>query len=356
MQKIIIVGKLYEGNKLNGPGNVIYHLEKSFSRLNVDFEYILKNESTSFVRLIQDIVTKVLFKKNLVVNVHTDGFIMALIVYLISLINWKNTYYLTVHGIYKIDSEMSGVTKKRYLMLEKFLYKRFKNIICVSSKLANDIKSIYGRDKNIYIINNGVQANPLAASKDNRLDAEKIRFIFVGGIKKGKGILETIKVIKYIIDNSDFDVHLDIYGSVENAKIKEEYKRYISNNKLENYVTYHGLIKDKTALFSYYAQSTFQLCLSLYDTFNVAVLESMNVGCPCILSDNCGARDIIRNDENGYIVSLDNETGEIILNILQEVKQNPGKLKQLRKRATVTAEHNTWDIVADKYYELFKRE
>lgn len=82
----------------------------------------------------------------------------------------------------------------------------------------------------------------------------------------------------------------------------------------------------------------------------------MTVGCPCILSDSCGARDIIRNDENGYIVSLDNKTGEIILNILQEVKQNPGKLKQLRKHATVTAEHNTWDIVADKYYKLFKRE
>ncbi|MBY0145118.1 glycosyltransferase family 4 protein [Neobacillus niacini] len=353
MQKVITIGKLYERNKLNGPGNVIYHLEKSFSRLNVDFECILKNESTSFVRLIQDIVTKVLFKKDLVVNVHTDGFIMVLIVYLVSLFNRTNTYYLTVHGIYKIDSTISGISKSRYLMLEKFLYKKFNNIICVSYKLANDINSIYGRSKNVYVINNGVQANPLDATKENIIDSDKVKLIFVGGIKRGKGILETIKAVKYIIDNSDLNIHLDIYGSVENEKIMEEYKRYLTYNKLENHVTYHGLIEDKKKLFSYYAQSTLQLCLSLYDTFNVAVLESMAVGCPCIVSDCCGAKDIIRDGENGYIVSLDKGTGTTILDILQEVLHDKNKLQQLSKYSITTAKNNTWDMVAKKYYNLF---
>lgn len=356
MQKIVVIGKLYERNKLNGPGNVIYQLQQPFSKLNADFKYILNNESNSFIQIIRDIILKILFKKGLVVNVHTDGFILALIVYLVSLLNRKNHYYLTVHGIYKIESAMSETTKNRYLKLEKILYKKFDNIICVSSKLAEDIKSIYGRSKNVYVVNNGTQEIPLTTSHDNKLDVNRINLIFVGGINRRKGILETISVLKYIIDNSDIDVHLDIYGSVENSNIKEKYEQYVIDNNLEDYVTYHGLVRDKEELFSYYAKSTFQLCLSLYDTFNVAVLESMAVGCPCILSDCCGARDIIEDGGNGYIVSLGKRTGETILNIIREVGHDPQKLKQLKKRTRMTAEHNTWDVVANKYYKLFKGE
>ncbi|WP_459988474.1 glycosyltransferase family 4 protein [Priestia megaterium] len=350
-----MIGKLYKSNKLNGPGNVIYNLNKSFLKLNVNFECILKNESTHFVKFLKDIIKKVIFRKNLVVNVHTDGFIIVLIVYLISLFNKTNAYYLTIHGMYKVDSGMSGIAKRRYLLLEKFLYKNFQNIICVSTKLADDLEVIYGRSKNVHVINNGVKTNPLTTLIDNKSNANNVKFIFVGGIKRGKGIIETLQVIKYLRDNSSFNVHLDIYGSVETAKIKEEYDQYINNNQLENYVTYHGLIKDKNELFNYYGESTFHLCLSLYDTFNVAVLESMAVGCPCIISDCCGAKDIIKDRKNGYIVSLKKETGEIILNILQEVLYDRNKLLDLRKYAKITAENNTWDRVANQYVCLFKK-
>ncbi|MCP1450456.1 glycosyltransferase family 4 protein [Priestia megaterium] len=355
MQQIVIIGKLYERNKLNGPGNVIFQLQQAFSKLNVDVKYILNNESNSFFSNIRSIIVNVLFKKGLIVNVHTDGFILALFIYLISLFNRKNSYYLTVHGIYKIESEMSETTKIRYLILEKFLYQRFSNLICVSSKLAKDIELIYGRNRNVNVVNNGVHRILSTSFQSNKITDGNIDFIFVGGINKRKGTLETLQVFKYLVDNLDINVHLNIYGAVENKKIKGQYQQYIENHNLEEYITYHGLVYDKSELLRYYANSTFHLCLSLYDTFNVAVLESMSVGCPCILSDRCGAKDIITNKENGYIVAMDENLEDTIFKIIQEVRLNSEKLKQLKSGSRMTANNNTWDVVASKYYKLFER-
>lgn len=353
MQRVVIIGKLYNTNKLNGPGNVIYNLQQAFLSKNVDVEYIFRNEKNNWFSVIRDIITNVLFKKNKSINVHTDGFILVFLIYLISLVNKKNQYYLTVHGIYKIESAMSKTTKHKYLILEKMLYKRFNNLICVSSKLAKDIEEIYGRRKNVHIIHNGVQ-NFLENNSDyiENLDDNNMNFIFVGGINIRKGIFETLQTFKYIVENSNIQMQLNIYGQIENESVKSQYDQYIKRYKLEKNVAYHGVILDKAKLFGLYKKATFHLCLSLYDTFNVAILESMSVGCPCIISDRCGAKDLITHQQNGYVVSFENNMEENVFKIIEEVQMNSEKFKKLRVLSKEIAQENTWDIVANNYYNL----
>jgi glycosyltransferase involved in cell wall biosynthesis len=354
MKRIIVLGKLFEKNKINGPGNVINHLKLEFERKNINVEYIFIDENNSILKVLLKITKNIIFSVDNSVNIHTDGYILGMIVYLVSRINKKNEYYLTVHGIYKIESKIAHMTKRKYLILEKFLYRNFDNLICVSNKLKNDISTIYGRKHNIWVINNGVDYVELG-NGNIYFNAEKIKkidFIFVGGINRRKGIIQVLRTLNYIVNNSFLDVTLNIYGSIEDDDIYSKYKQYITTNGLERKIKYNGLEKNKKVLLECYKKSTFNLCLSLYDTFNVAVLESMSVGCPCIISNNCGAKDIISDKKDGFIVSLDESYESNILKILNDIYAEDIKIEDIKNNAKKVARKNTWANVADGYAKL----
>ncbi len=52
----------------------------------------------------------------------------------------------------------------------------------------------------------------------------------------------------------------------------------------------------------YYRAADVFAMLSLFDTFGMAVLEAMAAGLPAVVSSNVGARDVVREGVNGYVV------------------------------------------------------
>lgn len=353
LKKIILVSKTnFSGECLNGPTGVIYELVNQFKKRKLDF-YLLNYEPSqvSKVKYFFRLIRCILFSKDCVINVHTDGYMIPFITLILSKINKKNKYYLTVHGLQAIESKFVKAKNKKNI--EKITIQNFNNIICVSEMLKKDILNLYKRNNNIFVINNGVDS--IYFNKKFRCCEKKsniIRFISTGGIRKRKGIFETIELFKYLKDNLRTNTcKLDIYGPIDDG-IEESFYNEIKNFNLEQNIYYKGIEKDKQLLYENYSNYDFNLCLSLYDTFNVSVIESMSVGIPAIVSNKCGAAYLIDHYQEGFIIDLNSNYKEDIYNILIDFIKNPNKFSCINENCIRSSRKFSWENICNQYVSL----
>ena len=83
------------------------------------------------------------------------------------------------------------------------------------------------------------------------------------------------------------------------------------------------------------------LCLpSLSDGFGLVVLEGLACGTPALVSTNCGAADLIEQDQNGFVIpSADLET---LISRLEWASRNRDVLRQMRSKTRAIAERYPW--------------
>jgi len=108
----------------------------------------------------------------------------------------------------------------------------------------------------------------------------------------------------------------------------------------------------KEILIRLYLASDMYVMLSKFDTFGMVVLEAMSAGLPVIISSNVGAKDIVKEGENGFIISDTSDADYIASKISLLLNEN--SRKSMPTVAYQTATENTWDMVATKYLEIYK--
>jgi glycosyltransferase involved in cell wall biosynthesis len=354
-KKILIIGRIFSSERgVSGPSSIIMSLVKEFQDQNVNFELLgYDSDKMSKLQYFLQLFKSVLFSKKLIVNVHTEGFLIPFIVYLISMLNHKNEYYLTVHGIYVIQTKFTSLPIKASTKFqEKILIKSFPNIICVSEMLKNDIKRLFNRGSKVFVGNNGIYIQN-AEFKNISLHEENIRLITTGGVKKIKGIFESLELVQYINSKSEnLKVYLDVYGGFDDEKTLADFGVAVKHKGLNHFVSYKGIIKDKKELYEKYAESHFNIALSHYDTFNAAVLESMACGTPTIASSKCGASFLINQGVDGFVVEMEHSYKENIYQIIQHFAQESDSFDLVRKNAYNTSRKHDWHKAAKAYVDI----
>jgi UDP-glucose:(heptosyl)LPS alpha-1,3-glucosyltransferase len=108
----------------------------------------------------------------------------------------------------------------------------------------------------------------------------------------------------------------------------------------------------KEKLIRIYLACDMYIMLSKFDTFGMVVLEAMAAGLPVIISNNVGAKDLVKEDNNGFVVNDTSDTDFIAakISILLDKKIRTN----MSEAALQTAKQNTWDIVTAKYLALYK--
>jgi glycosyltransferase involved in cell wall biosynthesis len=92
---------------------------------------------------------------------------------------------------------------------------------------------------------------------------------------------------------------------VGDGELKAQFEAYIHNNNLQDYVF---LMPPRQDVEFYYKQASLFLLSSKTEGFGMVLLEAISFGLPCISFDcPSGPRDIIKDNENGYLVPLNNE-------------------------------------------------
>jgi len=116
-------------------------------------------------------------------------------------------------------------------------------------------------------------------------------------------------------------------------------------------VVFTGMLS-KGNLIRLYLAGDIYVMLSKFDTFGMVVLEAMAAGLPVIISSNVGAKDIVQEGENGFIISDTSDTNYVaskIALLLNETTRN-----SMVQSAYYTAMQNTWDHVALKYRRIYE--
>jgi UDP-glucose:(heptosyl)LPS alpha-1,3-glucosyltransferase len=103
----------------------------------------------------------------------------------------------------------------------------------------------------------------------------------------------------------------------------------------------------------YYRAADAFIMLSVFDTFGLVVLEAMAAGLPVIVSENVGAKDLVENGKNGFVV-------------LDEVAMRVVELQDADRRGAMglvsqqCASTHSWDAVVQKmetvYLDVLKSE
>ena len=216
-------------------------------------------------------------------------------------------------------------------------------IITPSQHLKNFIDKI-GFDKNIFVINNGVNIE-----QHNKVVLENniIQLLVVSRLVSQKNIDSIIKAVK-VMENENIILNIVGDGSEIN-NLKLLVKKY----ELDKKINFIGKIEN-TKLNEYLKNADIFIQASNYEGLPHSILEAMNFEIPILSTDVGGCSVLLNNGERGYIIPMpvsEVEISEGIRTIINNKDEARSKVKLAKNY--LNQEHN-FNTNADIYHEKIK--
>ena len=219
--------------------------------------------------------------------------------------------FYTAHGFHFYK----GAPLKNWIIyypVEKWLAKYTDTIITINSEDYEIAKKKFKKTKNIELIHgvgldttrfdiNITEEDKKKLRESLELKEEDIVLSYVAELNDNKNQILLINTVEKLIkENSNYKLLL--IGDGEN---REKYKNEINNRNLNNNVKLLGKRIDVPQLLSI---TNIYLASSIREGLPVNVMEAMYVGLPIAAKSNRGHRELIIDNENGYIVDTNDPT------------------------------------------------
>ncbi len=121
-------------------------------------------------------------------------------------------------------------------------------------------------------------------------------------------------------------------------------------NVVEN-IVFTGPLQKNELERTYLAGDLFSI-LSRFDTFGMVVLEAMAASLPVVISSTVGAKDLVRNGINGFIVN--GEAGASAISEKIDLLFDEERRLQMGQQARTTALACTWEETAKKMTAVYE--
>ncbi len=131
---------------------------------------------------------------------------------------------------------------------------------------------------------------------------------------------------------------------------QNKYRTIAKNAGLDDDIRFAGIRKEKME--EVYLAADLYAMLSSFDTFGMTVLEAMAASLPVIISPNVGAKDLVQEGVNGFIVAredIDAVSRRILLLL------DPEKRMAMGSHARQIAQDHHWDIMAHRVIGFYER-
>jgi glycosyltransferase involved in cell wall biosynthesis len=217
--------------------------------------------------------------------------------WVILLFNFFNANFL-IYSEAPIPIKTRTFTKQ---ILLKFLIKPLSKLLIIKAKgvLAVGISGVdyfqslgVNKDK---IYRYGYFRNIPAINK-TRIKNQKIELIFVGQLIDLKGItylFEAVNNISHITQN----FHLIVIGM---GKLAPYLATFIKNNQIQQFITLQGVASSESVT-EYISNADLLILPSFFDGWGMVVNEALQCQVPVLISDQCGAKELIIHGSNGLI-------------------------------------------------------
>lgn len=316
------ISRLLIKNKIDT--NIIYH--KNPKNINLEeFEKVYRGKFgyLGFILLVRKIIKKEINKKYKKVIVQSH---LGRSLYLTPLItlNLKCKKIFVEHN--------TNYRRRRFVFLkyvERYIYKEYDKIICVSKACLNSLNNWLNKDSIIElasVIYNGLNIKYINKKK-SRL-SNKHRFISIGSLTHQKGFDISIKALSELKSKN---WHYVILGE---GPERSNLMKLANKLNLSNKITFEGYQK---RIDNYLLQSDIMIIPSRWESFGLVAIEALSYGIPLVVSDVPGINEVVHNSpvcilskpENIYDMALSLENSIKLLDKHLNIKEEA--LKQASK-------------------------
>ena len=236
-----------------------------------------------------------------------------------------------------------GLSISLQKMIRNWSINKSNLIITPSQHLKNFIDKI-GFDKNIFVINNGVNIE-----QHNKVVLENniIQLLVVSRLVSQKNIDSIIKAVK-VMENENIILNIVGDGSEIN-NLKLLVKKY----ELDKKINFIGKIEN-TKLNEYLKNADIFIQASNYEGLPHSILEAMNFEIPILSTDVGGCSILLNKGERGYIIPMPVSAVEISEGIRKIINnKNEAKSKARLAKNYLNEEYN-FNTNVEIYHEKIK--
>jgi glycogen(starch) synthase len=185
--------------------------------------------------------------------------------------------------------------------VERWMANRADRVITCSHYMRGHVADVYGLEEDrISVIPNGI--DPLDLQPVDDLDRLRSRFaapderliVLVGRLVYEKGFQLALEALPGLIERVG-KVRFLVAGS---GTHEQELRQQASELGLDDHGTFLGWIGDDV-LHSLYRIADLTVVPSIYEPFGLVALEAMASGCPCLVADTGGLREVVPNEDVG---------------------------------------------------------
>lgn len=239
-------------------------------------------------------------------------------------------YLLRIPYILHIHTDYSTFYNRSSLPLKHLINKSFRMARCVIV-LDNEMGKWVGetvRKCNVCIIANGVEMH-----SHNPYNRDSTDVLFLGSLCRRKGIHDVCKCIKILDATLPQDVKFLLCGEDAVGNLKET----ITNMGILHRIGHFGWISNEQKEDVFHS-SAIMILPSYQEGLPMSILESMAHGIPCISTTIAGIPSVIRNGENGILIT----PGDVaaLADSIQSLISNPMTRNRFSREAFNTIKDN----------------
>lgn len=171
---------------------------------------------------------------------------------------------------------------------------------------------------------------------------DEIVLLFVGQHIWEKGLDIILRTLEILPPETKFRMNFIGTGYAYN-----EIRERLRKEGLDKKAVVHGMIKDRSTLALYYAASDLFLFPSFYDNAPLVVREAAAMGTPSILLEGSTAAEVIKDNENGFLVAKE---ADAFSNLIIHLSRDRNLLRSVAAGARESLIRSWADVVKEVSY------
>ena len=239
--------------------------------------------------------------------------------------------------------------------VERWITNRADRVIVCSFYMREQVADIFGvPDERIAVIWNGIDPEDLRPHDEPELERLRAQFaapgeklvLLIGRLVYEKGFQLAIEAMPELIERHP-ETRFLVAGS---GTHEQQLRRQAEELVLMNHGTFLGWMGDDV-LHSLYRIADVCVVPSIYEPFGLVALEAMASGCPCIVADTGGLREVVPHEEAGLRFTA-RDPGSLI-GAVERVFRDSDLRERLVAEAAEHVLRFDWDDVAARTGEIY---
>ncbi len=358
--KVVLLGRLHEGEISFGPQKVAQQLYSHLLKHNIKVEFIeyffkiYKNstwvkrflgyetsaDNVKRLGIIRLFIYLLRTQPDIIHIITLERFILSVFLYKFLL---RSKIIVTFHSILKYEiprrtNKPTNFEKLKDYLLEYFTIKFSDCLIFLSKPHRSLAKEFYKfSDEKTSIIPNGVELLEMRKPKEFDFSCGMNIVFYNGRDEIDRGFEQLLLTLEKV----NVPVNLYVLGG----------KKHIAERKTFLKIHYVEMIShDK--LLEFLAKMHIVIKSNVIDSFSIFVGECMSLGLIPVLSDKIGISEYIVNGVNGFVYN--SEKIEEVKTILENISNGRFDIQSISHNAQNIVDELNWNKIAQKYLEVYQ--